>query len=90
MNTPVNPSFLYIKVGCKRVYITRTCLHDAITAVLSDHIKQDIFGPFRQVIAYCCMKVVQKAPALLLFSNKQQPFYGNSHATLRTYLTDRG
>ena len=33
MNNPVNPSFFYIKVGCKGltkgVYITRTCLHDA-------------------------------------------------------------
>ena len=28
MNTPVNPSFFYTKVGCKGVYITRTCLHD--------------------------------------------------------------
>ena len=29
MNTPVNP-FFYIKVGCKGVYITRTCLHDVL------------------------------------------------------------
>ena len=28
MNTPVNPSFPYIKVGCKGVFITRTCFHD--------------------------------------------------------------
>ena len=27
MYTPVNPSFT-IKVGCKGVFITRTCLHD--------------------------------------------------------------
>ena len=28
MCTPVNPSFtIYIKVGCKGVFITRTCLH---------------------------------------------------------------
>ena len=26
--TPVNPSFTIIKVGCKGMYITRTCLHD--------------------------------------------------------------
>ena len=26
MNTPVNPSFT-IKVGCKEVFISRTCLH---------------------------------------------------------------
>ena len=30
--------------------------------VFSDHIKQDLFWLFRQVVAYCCMKVVQKAP----------------------------
>ena len=29
MYTPVNP-FYYIKVGCKGVYITRTCLHDGV------------------------------------------------------------
>ena len=28
MYTPVNPHFYYIKVGCKGVYIARTCLHD--------------------------------------------------------------
>ena len=28
MYTPVNPSFTIIKVGCKGVYITRTCYHD--------------------------------------------------------------
>ena len=31
MYTPVNPSFtIYIKVGCKGVYITQTCYHDAL------------------------------------------------------------
>ena len=25
---PCKPQFYYIKVGCKGVYITRTCLHD--------------------------------------------------------------
>ena len=33
-----------------------------VKLVLIDHIKQDIFQLFRQVVAYCCMKVVQKAP----------------------------
>ena len=28
MNTPVNLTFFYIKVGCKGVYITQTCYHD--------------------------------------------------------------
>ena len=33
-----------------------------VKPVLSNHIKQDIyFWLFRQVVAYCCMKVVQKA-----------------------------
>ena len=27
MNTPVNPSFTNIKVGCKGVFISWTCLH---------------------------------------------------------------
>ena len=26
--TPVNPSFFYIKVGCKGVFVTRTCFRD--------------------------------------------------------------
>ena len=31
MNIPVNPSFtIIINVGCKRVYITRTCYHDDV------------------------------------------------------------
>ena len=25
---PCKPQFFYIKVGCKGVFITRTCLHD--------------------------------------------------------------
>ena len=36
-----------------------------VRPVLSDHIKQDIFWLFRQVVAYCCMIVVQKAHAFL-------------------------
>ena len=28
MHTPVNPSFFYIKVVCKGVFITRTCYPD--------------------------------------------------------------
>ena len=35
---------------------------NTVKPVLSDHIKQDIFWLFRQVVAYCCMKIVQKAP----------------------------
>ena len=36
---------------------------EIVKPVLSDHIKQDIFRLFRQVVAYCCIKVVQKASA---------------------------
>ena len=28
MYTPVNPIFTIIKVGCKGLFITRTCYHD--------------------------------------------------------------
>ena len=28
MYTPVNPVLLYIKVGCKGVYIAQTCKHN--------------------------------------------------------------
>ena len=27
---PCSPQFHYIKVGCKGVFITRTCLHDVL------------------------------------------------------------
>ena len=32
------------------------------TCVKRSNEKRHIFGFFRQVVAYCCMKVVQKAP----------------------------
>ena len=31
---PCKPQFYYIKVGCKGVYITGTCLHDVLARVL--------------------------------------------------------
>ena len=31
---PCTPQFHYIKVGCKGVFITRTCLHDASILLL--------------------------------------------------------
>ena len=31
MYTPVNPNFFYIKVGCKGVFVTRTCFRDDTT-----------------------------------------------------------
>ena len=32
---PCKPQFYYIKVGCKGLYITRTCLHDELHVQLS-------------------------------------------------------
>ena len=43
------------------VYIVVVVSRRYVRPVLSDHIKQDIFWLFRQMVAYCCMKVVQKA-----------------------------
>ena len=37
---PSKPQFYYIKVGCKGVYITRTCLHDVTIIII---IKISIF-----------------------------------------------
>ena len=36
---------------------------DTVQPVLSNHIKKTYFWLFRLVVAYCCMKLVQKAPA---------------------------
>ena len=41
---------------------------ELVISVLSDHIQQNIFWLFRQVVAYCGMKVVQKAHAWLLIA----------------------
>ena len=30
---PCTPQFHYIKVGCKGVYITRTCYHDVLVMI---------------------------------------------------------
>ena len=56
MVNQVNSSFL--ECG----HTTTLAEHNiTVKPVLSDHIKQDIFWLFRQVVAYCCMKVVQKS-----------------------------
>ena len=34
MYTPVNPQFYYMKVGCKGVFVTRTCFRDGYFAYL--------------------------------------------------------
>ena len=48
---PVMPSC----VGYSHPYqVVKTC--NAVKPVFSDHIKQDIFWLFRQVVANCCMK----------------------------------
>ena len=33
---PCKPQFYYIKVGCKGVFITRTCFHDVLGSDLTD------------------------------------------------------
>ena len=33
---PGKPQYYYIKMGCKGVYITRTCLHDEIFLLYND------------------------------------------------------
>ena len=52
-----------------------------VKPVLSDHAKQDIFWLFRQVDAYCCMKVVQKAGAVCatFIHDKHPPVYSDFH-----------
>ena len=42
-----------------------------VKPVLIDHIKQNIFLLFRQVVAYCCIKVVQNAGAFCATSIQQ-------------------
>ena len=34
---PCKPQFYYIKVGCKGVNITRTCLHDGLQSAFGRH-----------------------------------------------------
>ena len=36
---PCTPKFYYIEVGCKGVFITRTCLHDG-TGAIKTHIER--------------------------------------------------
>ena len=50
-----------------------------VKPVLSDHIKQHIFGFSDRWLLDCCMKVVQKheLSVLLSFSSKQPPFYSD-------------
>ena len=57
-----------------------------VKPVLGDHIQHGIFlafQVFRQVVAYCCMKVVlmHELSALLSFSNKQPPVKSDFHVT---------
>ena len=52
----------------KRIHFLEMRCHQRLkntaNPMFSDHIKQYIFLVFRQVVAYCFMKVVQKAHAI--------------------------
>ena len=61
-------------IGCEYRYVNNTA-----RPVFSDHKNKPYVWLFRQVVAYCCMKVVQKAHA---FSNKQPPVSSDSHVLL--------
>ena len=43
---PCTPQFYYIKVGCKGVYITRTCFHDVIQLAVSVATTVNFTGSF--------------------------------------------
>ena len=49
MYTPVNPNFTIMKVGCKGVYITRTCNHDDSDGVLRGTLKLRDCMPMKDV-----------------------------------------
>ena len=72
MYTPVNPSFYYIKVGCKGVFITRNCFRDVRLNFqgIENKLISRIFLPFyfMWVGFYCTLS---KMPSLVSLSNKQ-------------------
>ena len=71
---PCGPHFYYIKVGCKRVYITRTCFHDEIntsayaTCMKPDQMSQSVrrLIGVMQFLHFCILsvKVVNCFPCL--------------------------
>ena len=53
--------------SCFKDQRLRSSIWTTVKTKLSDHIKQDIhvYWLFKQAVAYCCMKVVQKAPTFI-------------------------
>ena len=56
MYTPENPSFT-LKVGCKGVYITRTCLHDMAVNIYNGGARFLTFSIFNAVLFKCSLIV---------------------------------
>ena len=53
-----------MRLGGFCLLFVRCKLGTAVKTVLNDHIKRDLSGfSGRQMVAYCCMKVVQKIHA---------------------------
>ena len=59
MYTPVNPSFTK-KVGCKGVFVTRTCFRD-VTFVKMKHFYKQMFKAISEQLSHI-QKVKSKAP----------------------------
>ena len=72
-----------LDVSKVRIQISDTCISVTVKPVLSDRINMTYFWLFRQVVAYCCMNVVQKAAGAFCatFSKKQPPVYSNVQVT---------
>ena len=60
MYTPVHPSFHYIKVGCKGVFITRTCFRNAFfqTRILERLLQNSQYGQIAVRINLRCFVVI--------------------------------
>ena len=43
------------------IILSHSLESSTVKPLLSGHIKQDTFWLFKPLVAYCCMKVVQKA-----------------------------
>ena len=85
---PCKPQFYYIKVGCKGVYITRTCLHDAKLSLLS--FKNNIISPppfYYMYKARICVVLQKFSNNDNIFGNRTTLFLRNFNPRLPTALT---
>ena len=57
---PCKPQYYYVKVGCKGVYITRTCLHDVQFSGHCSHFKED----FRMLLKANIIHILSQHHAL--------------------------